>query len=253
MDLKDKVVVITGAARGLGAAMAEAAAQRGATLALADLGDEMLADTAESCERFGARVGCYAANVAIEEDVVRLFEQIEQDFGAVDGLINNAGITRDGMLVKVRNGQVVDKMSMAHWQSVMDVNLTGVFLCGREAAAMMIEKKIQGVIVNISSISRHGNMGQTNYSAAKAGVAAMTVTWARELARYGIRVASIAPGFIATELVASMKPEALERIRRVIPLGHLGRPEDIANAAMFIFENDYVSGRCIEPDGALRL
>jgi 3-oxoacyl-[acyl-carrier protein] reductase len=81
----------------------------------------------------------------------------------------------------------------------------------------------------------------------------MTVTWAKELARYGIRVASIAPGFIATELVASMKPEALERIRRVIPLGHLGRPEDIANAAMFIFENDYVSGRCIEPDGALRL
>ena len=118
---------------------------------------------------------------------------------------------------------------------------------------MMIAKKTKGVIVNISSISRHGNMGQTNYSAAKAGVAAMTVTWAKELARYGIRVASIAPGFIATELVASMKPEALERIRGVIPIGHLGRPDDIAHSAMFIFENDYISGRCIEPDGALRL
>ncbi|MDH3841656.1 MAG: SDR family oxidoreductase [Chromatiales bacterium] len=253
MDMKDKVVVITGAARGLGAAMAEAAAARGATLALVDLKAEMLDDTAAVCDRIGAKTACYGANVALEDDVNRLFADIERDFGRVDGLINNAGITRDGMLVKARKGEIVDKMSLAQWQAVIDVNLTGVFLCGREAAAMMIAKKTKGVIVNISSISRHGNMGQTNYSAAKAGVAAMTVTWAKELARYGIRVASIAPGFIATELVASMKPEALERIRGVIPIGHLGRPDDIAHAAMFIFENDYISGRCIEPDGALRL
>jgi 3-oxoacyl-[acyl-carrier protein] reductase len=185
--------------------------------------------------------------------VVRTISAIASDFGAIDALINNAGITRDAMLVKARDGAVVDKMSIEQWQSVIDVNLTGVFLCGREVAATMIERATPGVIINISSISRHGNMGQTNYTAAKAGVAAMTVTWAKELARYGIRVASIAPGFVATELVASMKPAALERIRGVIPLGHLGRPEDIAHTAMFILENDYVSGRCIEPDGALRL
>ena len=253
MDIKDKVVVITGAARGLGAAMAQAAAQRGANLALVDLYPDMLAETAATCQERGATTRCYGANVAVEDDVVRTISAIASDFGAIDALINNAGITRDAMLVKARDGAVVDKMSIEQWQSVIDVNLTGVFLCGREVAATMIERATPGVIINISSISRHGNMGQTNYTAAKAGVAAMTVTWAKELARYGIRVASIAPGFVATELVASMKPEALERIRGVIPLGHLGRPEDIAHTAMFILENDYVSGRCIEPDGALRL
>src|SRR5690625_1756828 len=143
-------------------------------------------------------------------------------------------------------------MSLAEWQAVIDVNLTGVFLCGREAARQMIELDSPGLILNISSISKAGNMGQTNYSAAKAGVAAMTVTWARELARYGIRVAGIAPGFIATDMVASMKPEALEKMTAGIPLGRLGRPEEIGHTAVYLFENDYVTGRIIEMDGGLR-
>jgi len=144
-------------------------------------------------------------------------------------------------------------MSLQQWQSVIDVNLTGVFLCGREAAAKMIQTEMRGCIINISSVSRHGNMGQTNYSASKAGVESMAVVWAKELARYGIRAASIAPGFIGTEMVQSMKPEALEKIQSTLPLGTIGEPDQIACAVEFIFENDYISGRCIEVDGALRI
>ena len=144
-------------------------------------------------------------------------------------------------------------MTLDAWQAVIDVNLTGVFLCGREAAKRMIEGGNGGVIINISSISRAGNMGQTNYSAAKAGVQAMAVTWAKELARHGIRCASIAPGFINTEMVAAMKEAAREKLTSGIPLRRMGEPDEIAQTVEFIFENDYVSGRCFDIDGALRL
>jgi 3-oxoacyl-[acyl-carrier protein] reductase len=153
----------------------------------------------------------------------------------------------------VKDGQVVGKMSLAQWQAVIDTNLTGVFLCGREAAQRMINHKVRGVIVNVSSISRAGNAGQTNYSAAKAGVAAMTVVWAKELARYGIRVGAVAPGFIRTPMVEAMKPEALAKMTSPIPLGRLGEPEEIAHAVGFIFENDLFTGRCVEVDAGLRL
>jgi 3-oxoacyl-[acyl-carrier protein] reductase len=144
-------------------------------------------------------------------------------------------------------------MSLQEWQSVIDVNLTGVFLCGREAATKMIENNTQGVIINIASLSKAGNMGQTNYSAAKAGVDAMTVTWAKELSRYGIRTGGIAPGFIATEMVAGMKPEALEKLSAGIPLKRLGKPEEIGITAQYIIENDYFNGRTIEMDGGMRI
>ena len=196
---------------------------------------------------------CYGVNVTNETDVEKLFDSIVNDFGSLHGLINNAGITRDAMLVKFKDGELASKMSLQQWQSVIDVNLTAVFLCGREAAVKMIESNAAGCIINISSVSRHGNIGQTNYSASKAGVESMAVVWAKELARYGIRAASIAPGFIATEMVQSMKPEALEKIQSVVPLGTIGDPDQIASAVEFIFANDYVSGRCIEVDGALRI
>jgi 3-oxoacyl-[acyl-carrier protein] reductase len=177
---------------------------------------------------------------------------MKQDQLHLDGLVNNAGILRDGLLVKVRDGEV-QTMSLAQWQAVIDVNLTGVFLCGREAAAWMVTERSAGVIINISSISQAGNLGQTNYSAAKAGVSAMTVTWAKELARYGIRVASIAPGFIETEMTGSMKPEALERVKQSVPLNRVGQPDNIAQAVTFILTNDYYSGRILEVDGGLRI
>jgi 3-oxoacyl-[acyl-carrier protein] reductase len=157
------------------------------------------------------------------------------------------------MLVKVKDGEIVKTMSLAEWQAVIDVNLTGVFLCGREAAVKMIELGSGGLIINISSVSRAGNMGQTNYSAAKAGVATMAVSWAKELARHGIRAAAIAPGFVGTEMVASMKPEALAKMESQIPLGRVGEPAEIAHTAVFLFENDYITGRVIETDGGIRL
>jgi 3-oxoacyl-[acyl-carrier protein] reductase len=148
---------------------------------------------------------------------------------------------------------VTGKMTLEQWQAVIDVNLTGVFLCGREAAERMIRLGHGGLIVNIASISRVGNAGQSNYSAAKAGVTAMAVVWARELARYGIRAASIAPGFTRTDLLAGMPPEMLEKMTAPVPLKRLGLPEEVAHAAVFIAENDYFTGRAIDLDGGLRL
>ncbi|ATR84638.1 3-oxoacyl-ACP reductase [Pseudomonas sp. HLS-6] len=252
MQLTDKVIIITGGCQGLGRSMAEYLAGKGARLALVDLNEEKLQHTVAACKALGVEARHYLCNVADEDQVVQMVEQVAADFGAIHGLINNAGILRDGLLVKVKDGQL-SKMSLAQWQSVIDVNLTGVFLCTREVAAKMIELKNQGAIINISSISRAGNLGQTNYSAAKAGVAAATVTWAKELARYGIRVAGIAPGFIETEMTASMKPEALEKMTAGIPLKRMGTPAEIAHSAAYILENDYFSGRILELDGGLRL
>jgi 3-oxoacyl-[acyl-carrier protein] reductase len=253
MDLKGCVILITGAARGLGAAMARGLASRGATLALTDVDAGELEATRESCERLGAQAVCYVANVARETEVIELYERAARELGRLDASIANAGILRDAQLVKVKDQQVVDRMSLEQWQSVIDVNLTGVFLCGREAATQMIRLGRGGCIINISSISRHGNFGQSNYSAAKAGVAALTVVWARELARYRIRVNAIAPGFVRTEMVASMRPEMLEKMSAGIPLKRLGEPEEIAHSAIYILENDYFNGRVLEIDGGQRI
>jgi 3-oxoacyl-[acyl-carrier protein] reductase len=253
MQLAGKTVLITGAGRGLGAAMAEGLAERGANLALVDLDTAGLDGVRTACEKRGVRALTYNANVAVEGDVVTTFDRVVADFGRLDGAIANAGILRDGLLVKVKDGAVVDKLSLAQWQTVIDVNLTGVFLCGREAAERMIRLGNGGCIVNISSLSRAGNFGQSNYSAAKAGVAALTVVWAKELARYGIRVNAIAPGFIKTEMVATMKPESLAKMAAGIPVQRLGEPSEIATTAAFIFENDYYNGRVLEIDGGQRL
>jgi 3-oxoacyl-[acyl-carrier protein] reductase len=253
MDLRGKTVVITGAARGIGRSMAQGFAARGANLALIDLKEADLAETHAACKSAGVETRSYGATVSSEAQVEATFARISQDFGRLDGLVNNAGIVRDAMLVKFRDGALVGKMSLEQWQSVIDVNLTGVFLCGREAAARMIGFGQGGVIVNISSISRAGNPGQSNYAAAKAGVAAMSVCWARELARHRIRVGAIAPGFIQTPILDTMKPEILAKMIAPVPLGRLGQPDEIAQAARFIFENEFFTGRVIEVDGGLRL
>lgn len=252
MQLEDKVIIITGGGQGLGRAMAEYLAGRRVRLALVDLNQEKLDETAAACRALGVQARTYLCNVASEEQVTQTIAQIAKDFGSIHGLVNNAGILRDGLTIKVKDGEM-SKMSLAQWQSVIDVNLTGVFLCTREVAAKMIELQNEGAIINISSVSRAGNIGQANYSAAKAAVAADTVVWARELARYGIRVAGVAPGFIATDMVAGMKPEALQRMTEVIPLKRLGKPEEIAHAIAFLLENEYFTGRILELDGGVRL
>ena len=253
MDVRNKTVVVTGAGRGIGRAIALRLARHGADIALFDLNAAELEETGGLCEAEAVQARCYRVNVADESEVSAAMTRVAADFGRLDGLVNNAGIVRDALLVKVKDGAVVGRMTMDQWSAVISVNLSGVFLCAREAAAHMINLGNGGVIVNISSISRVGNAGQSNYSAAKAGVESMGVVWAKELARYGIRVGSIAPGFTHTEILASMRPEVLDKLTAPVPLKRLGQPDEIAHAVLFIFENDFFTGRCLEVDGGLRL
>ncbi len=252
MIIKNNVFIVTGAARGLGLAFAKDLANHGGRLALVDMNAEGLEQAAGLLREQGTEVRCYTANVASEEEVITLFNNIQKDFGQIDGLINNAGITRDAMLVKRSNGDIIT-MSLKDWQQVVDVNLTGTFLCGREAASHMVKGDRKGVIVNISSICRNGNIGQSNYSATKNGVAALTSTWGKELCRYGIRVGAIAPGYVNTEMVSQIRPDVLKKITDQVPLGRLAEPEEIAHTARYIIENDYFSSRTISVDGGFRL
>jgi 3-oxoacyl-[acyl-carrier protein] reductase len=253
MKIKDKTIVITGAGRGIGRALAVRFATQGAHIALLDMNATDLAAATQQCTALGVRAKAYTVDVSREADIAAALDAVVTDFGSLDVIVNNAGIVKDALLIKVKDGEVVGKMSLEQWRAVIDVNLTGVFLCAREAAERMIRLAKGGVIINISSISRHGNAGQSNYSAAKSGVASMTVVWAKELARYGIRVGSIAPGFTHTDILASMKPEVLEKVIAPVPLKRLGQPDEIAHAAQFIIENDFFTGRCLDLDGGLRL
>ena len=253
MKIKDKTIVITGAGRGIGRALAVRMASQGAHIALLDLNAADLASATKQCSNLGVRAMAYTVDVSSEQQVTAALDDVVRDFGSLDVIVNNAGIVKDALLIKVKDGEIVGKMTLEQWRAVIEVNLTGVFLCAREAAERMIKLARGGVIVNISSISRHGNAGQTNYTAAKSGVASMTVVWARELARYGIRVGSVAPGFTHTDILASMKPEVLERVIAPVPLKRLGEPDEIAHATQFIIENDFFTGRCLDLDGGLRL
>ncbi|QDF66578.1 SDR family oxidoreductase [Shewanella sp. SNU WT4] len=255
MELTNKVVVITGGAGGLGLAMANEFAAAGAKLAIIDSDQNKLENSCAdlAAANPGVEVQGYALDITDEEDVVSVFQYILEDFGQINVLINNAGILRDGMLLKAKDGVITDRMSLQQFQSVIDVNLIGSFLCGREAAAAMITSKQAGVIINISSIARMGNIGQSNYSASKAGVASMAMGWAKELSRHNIRAAAIAPGVIATNMTAGMKPEALGRLTQSVPVGRLGEPSEIAKTARFIIENDYINGCVIDIDGGLTM
>jgi 3-oxoacyl-[acyl-carrier protein] reductase len=249
MKLPGKTVVITGAGRGIGRALAERLGRDGGHIALLDVNTEDLRATRQALEGMGIVARDYTVDVATEAAVIEAMDAVVRDFGRLDVLVNNAGIIRDALLVKAKEGVIAGKMSLAQWQAVLNVNLTGVFLCGREAAQRMIELGDGGVIINISSVSRHGNVGQSNYSAAKAGVAALAVVWAKELARHGIRAAAIAPGGVRTEILATMKPEMLEKLIAPVPLKRLAEPAEIAAAAAFVIENEFFTGRCLDIDG----
>jgi len=251
--MPNRAVFITGAAAGIGRATALTFAKNGYTVGGYDIDEVGLKTLADEIDQLGGTAIVGHLDVTDSDEMAQRVGEFATAAGRLDVMINNAGITRDALLVKVQDGKVVGKMSLDQWRAVIDVNLTGVFLGAREASQRMIGLGNGGVIISISSISRAGNMGQSNYSASKAGVVAMTVVWAKELARYGIRTGAIAPGFTRTEILDTMKPEMIERAVNAVPLKRMAEPAEMAHAALFIAENDYFSGRVIEVDGAQRI
>ena len=254
MQIQGSKFLVTGGASGMGRHFVLSLARDGADVAFCDLSDDGIqAVVAEGASLPGKVVG-FSANVASEDDMVKLIADAAAALGGLDGIINNAGIIRDGLLIKVdRETGEIQKLTMRKWQQVIDVNLTGVFLGAREFAAYAVANKRPGVIVSISSISRHGNMGQSNYSADKSAIVSMTKLWAGELARYGIRTGAIAPGFTRTPILDGMPPEMLTKMVQPVPLRRIGEPEEMFLAVKFIIENDYFTGRVIDVDGGLVL
>lgn len=255
MQIQGSKVLVTGGASGMGRHFVLELAKAGADVAFCDLNaDGIKAVEAEAADLPG-KVAGFEANVADEESVVALINNAHEALGGLDVLVNNAGIFRDGLLVKKdRETGEIKKMSLRKWQSVIDVDLTGPFLTTREFAAKAIESDTKAsVVVNISSIARHGNRGQSNYSAAKAGLIADTRLWAVELSRYGIRTGAVAPGFVDTPILEGMPPEVLKKMLTPVPLRRVAKPQEIYLAVKFIIECDYFTGRCIDVDGGLTL
>lgn len=252
MNIQNKVIVITGGGKGIGRATAQRLAQQGAKIALIDLDETAMEETITLVGEAGSEARGYKCNVADEAVVESTFESIVKDFGVLHGLVNNAGILRDGMLIKVKDGKVIKKMSADQYSLVVDVHMKGAFLCTREAATHMVEQNIQeGCIISMSSGAYHGNFGQTNYSAAKAGIVAMSRVWSKELAKFNIRSMAIAPGTIETDMLRSMPNDALENLAKMVPLGRIGDTDNIAQTIQFILENDYMSGDVIEVNGGM--
>ncbi len=247
MDIAGKNIVITGGGRGLGKQFAVDLKNLGGKPYVVDVIQNDLDALKEETGIPGEIL-----DVTDEEKIVDFFERFTETNGAPDVLINNAGITADHFFI-IKSEDKIEKFPRSNWDKVIDINLTGVFLCGREAAYHMVKHGVKGVIINISSISKAGNLGQTNYAAAKSGLVAMTVTWAKELARHGVRAAAIAPGYILTDMVAKIEQRVLDKIASRIPAGRLGEMEEISRTAQYIIECDFFNGRVIEVDGGHRL
>jgi 3-oxoacyl-[acyl-carrier protein] reductase len=247
VQLQNLKIIITGAAGGMGAHFARRLHEAGAQVAVGDVDEARLAELPAGIHR-------RRLDVSDEADVVAFVGWAEEAMGGLNGLVNNAGVIRDGLLVKKdRTTGAITKMSTTDWNTVIGVNLTGATLMVREVAARMAATEQRGVIINISSISRHGNRGQTNYVTAKAALAANTVTWARELSRFGIRVGAIAPGMIETPMTQGMNQKARDALVAAIPVGRIGDPEDIWVGVRFIVECEYFTGRCLDVDGGLTM
>jgi 3-oxoacyl-[acyl-carrier protein] reductase len=238
-----RIPVITGAGRGIGAAIAEAFAQSGFDIVINDINSEFAAATAKKITALKRRAHISTHDISTVVGARALISESVKAFGRIDVVVNNAGITRDALLTKMTEEQ---------WDDVIRIDLKGVFAVGQAAAQVMATQK-SGSIINIASIAHLGNVGQSNYSAAKAGVVAMTKTWALELARFGIRVNAIAPGFIDTPLAQAVPAEIKERFVQRIPARRFGRPEEIAALADFLASDraSYITGQCIQADGGL--
>lgn len=253
MNIQDLKIIVTGAASGMGREFALQLVRGGANVAAWDMNPDGLASLKSEAEGAPGKLFPFRADVSNEAEVTARIQESFDAMGGLNGLINNAGIFRDSLLVKEdKETGTVKKMSLASWNAVIAVDLTGPFLCAREFAAKVIESKTKGaVIVNISSVARHGNPGQSNYSAAKAGLVADTKLWGVELARYGIRVGAVAPGFVDTPILQGMRPDVLEGMLKGVPLRRAAKPHEVWLAVKFILECDYFTGRCVDVDGGL--
>ena len=250
MRMKDKVVLVTGGASGIGKATATRFAEEEAQLVICDLNE---AAGQEAVKLLGGEAGFYKVNVASRAEVQQWIDSVVARYGRIDVLINNAGVLRDGQLVKFKDGQLVGQMAEADFDLVISVNLKGVFNCS-QAVAPVMARQGSGVILNASSVvGLDGNFGQTNYVATKSGVIGMTKVWSRELGRYGIRVNAVAPGFTATDMITAMPEKILDGLKARTPLGRLGDPRDIANAYLFLASDEasFITGETLRVDGGI--
>ena len=247
MQLADLKIIVTGAGNGMGAHFATRLFEAGAQVCAGDIHDAAMA------QNLPAGVHKRRLDVSVESDVADFVQWAHSEMGGLNGLVNNAGIIADGLLVKKdRATGAIVRFPTAKWQALLGVNLTGAMWMVREVVAQMAETDQKpGVIVNMSSIARHGNRGQSNYVASKAAMAANTVTWSREFAPFGIRVCCVAPGVVQTPMTAGMNQKALEALVATIPVGRVGQPEDLWLAVKFCLECDYFNGRTIDVDGGI--
>ncbi len=242
MDFKGQIALVTGSARGIGRSIAEAFANRGASVVIADVNLEQSKETSAEIAKTGAKTTAVRLDVSKSGDVVRAFEEIAKEFGKLDILVNNAGITRDGLLLRMKEED---------WDAVMEVNLKGVFLCSKEAVKLMAKQRF-GRIINISSIVAFtGNPGQANYSASKAGIIGLTKTIAKEYASRGITSNAVAPGFITTAMTDALPENIKEEMKKTIPMGRFGTIEDVANAVLFLASQPYITGQVVHVNGGM--
>lgn len=254
MKLDQTKMIVTGGAQGMGRHFALQLARAGGQVAVGDVKQDGLDALAVEAKGLPGAIHVRRLDVSNEQDVGGFVDWAYESMGGLTGLINNAGILRDGLLVKKdRNTGEIIKLSAKDWHAVLDVNLTGATLMVRDTVAKMAAHGDKGVVVNMSSIARHGNRGQSNYSAAKAALAANTKTWAHEFSRFGIRVGAIAPGMIETPMTQGMNQKARDTLVGMIPVGRIGEPEDIWVAVKFVIECDYFNARTIDVDGGLSM
>jgi 3-oxoacyl-[acyl-carrier protein] reductase len=250
MSMKDKVVLVTGGAAGIGKATALRFDEEGAKVVICDV-NEVVGQ--ETIQLLGAQASFDKVDVTSRTDVQAWIDTVVTQYGRIDVLVNNAGILRDGQLIKFKDGQLVGQMSETDFDLVISINLKGVFNC-TQAVAPVMAKQGSGVILNATSVvGLDGNFGQTNYVASKSGVIGMTKVWSRELGKFGIRVNAVAPGFTATEMVIAMPEKILNGMKARTPIGRLGEPRDIANAYLFLASDEasFITGETLRVDGGI--
>jgi 3-oxoacyl-[acyl-carrier protein] reductase len=246
MRLADKVAIITGAGRGIGQATAIKFAQEGARVVVCDIDEQSAIDTARVIERRQGEAIAFRVDVTDKLSIQAMVEAVHERYGRIDILVNNAGIVADAQLKKMTDEQ---------FDRVIDINLKGTYNCTKAVVDIMLEQQ-SGVILNASSIvGLYGNFGQTNYAASKFGVIGMVKTWARELGKRGIRANAVCPGFISTPIIDSIPDKVIDALENKVPLGRLGKPEEIANAYAFLASDEasYINGAVLEVSGGLTI